>query len=193
MLCCSSCIGKSVPGEYRKAAEALFPPEADRSPEGLVSAARTFARALGVAADYEKLDKSWNSPQELAKYLRSFRNNLDLLIQKTWVEKADEDRKERLLSRIPAFISLIEGGDYSKALGEFGLILEELAWLLFGAQSRREDFFEYAFRIDYQMGLFWWYSGQLERFLASGTAVGGGGRETLRALLLLGICYLTDF
>ncbi|MDR2313654.1 MAG: hypothetical protein LBE02_03900 [Spirochaetaceae bacterium] len=185
MLCCSSCIEKSVPQEYREAAEALFPP-GDSGPWGpLKPAILAFAQALGVEADYLKLDAA----QELTKYLRSFQNNLDLLIQKTWVEKADEDRKEKLLSRISGFVSLIEKTYYAEALGEFSSILDELAWLLFGAQSRREDFFEYAFRIDYPMGLFWWYGGQLEHFLASGA----GDRETQRAVLLLGICYLTDF
>ncbi|MDR2073464.1 MAG: hypothetical protein LBP60_08550, partial [Spirochaetaceae bacterium] len=159
MLCCSSCIEKSVPQEYREAAEALFP-SAGTGPRGpLKPAILAFAQALGVEAAYLKLDAS----RELTTYLTSFQNNLDLLIQKTWVEKADEDRKERLLSRISGFVSLIEKAYYAEALGEFSSILDELAWLLFGSQSRREDFFEYAFRIDYQMGLFWWYGGQIGR------------------------------
>jgi hypothetical protein len=187
MLSCSSCVGKSVPQEYRQAAESLFPAEKTGSPDK--KAALVFADALGVGSDFRKLDGSWANAPELKKYLLSFQNNLDLLIQKTWIEKADEDRKEGLLNRIPPFIALIEKGDYAKALGEFGAILEEIAWLLFGAQSRKEDFFEYAFRIDDQMGLFWWYSGRLGHFLASAPQDG----ELLRALLQLGLCYLTDF
>ncbi|MDR1143615.1 MAG: hypothetical protein LBK77_05255 [Spirochaetaceae bacterium] len=187
MLCCSSCPGKSVPKEYRQAAEALFPAEMTARDPG--AAVPVFADVLGVGADYRKLDAGWGNPAELQKFLLSFQNNLDLLIQKTWVEKADEDRKEKLQNRVPGFIALIEAGDYNKALAEFGAILEELAWLLFGPQSRREDFVEYASRIDSQLGLFWWYAGQLERFLAAGP----WDQAALKPVLILGICYVTDF
>ncbi|GHV84959.1 hypothetical protein AGMMS50230_05670 [Spirochaetia bacterium] len=198
MLSCSTCTGK-LPREYRKAAEALFQADSygksgEPSSGGLngksslqaETAVLTFADSLGVGEDYRKLDARFG---ELEQFLHSFRNNLELLIQKTWVEKGDEDRKEKLLDRVPGFITLIKNEDYGQALGEFGLILEELAWLLFGSQSRKEDFFEYAFRIDHQLGLFWWYGGQLERFLTSGRKDG----EILKAVLLLGLCYLTDF
>jgi len=207
MLFHSSRVDKTFPREYRKAAEALFP--ADSHPAGwapasedagLVSQGETnqaetrqsclaFADKLGVGADYSKFDEGWDNPEKLEKLLHSFRNNLDLLIQKTWVEKADEDRKEELLDRVPGFIALIDGRDYARALGEFGVILDELAWLLFGSQSRAEDFFDYVFRIDHQLGLFWWYGGQLDHFLASGPK----SEETLRAVLLLGLCYLANF
>jgi hypothetical protein len=206
MLSCSSCVDKFVPQEYRKAAEAFFPAE-DTSKGPDKRTVLKFADALGVGTNFRKLDASWENAPELKKYLLSFQNNLDLLIRKTWVEKGDEDRKEGLLNRLPPFIALIEKGNYIKALGEFGGILEELAWLLFGTQSRKEDFIEYAFRIDGQMGLFWWYSGKLGHFLASvlppdpagnlssqaHSAAKSADTETLRAILLLGICYLTDF
>jgi len=201
MLFHSSRVDKTFPREYRKAAEALFP--ADSHPVGWTPASEdagpshadtrqnclAFADKLGVGADYRRFDEGWENPEKLEKLLHSFRNNLDLLIQKTWVEKADEDRKEELLDRVPGFITLITGRDYAKALGEFGVILDELAWLLFGSQSREEDFFDYVFRIDHQLGLFWWYGGQLDHFLASGQK----DEETLRAVLLLGLCYLANF
>ena len=200
MLSCS-CAVKPLPKEYRKTAEALFPPDPAAAPSrdgparnvpDYAAAALAFADSLGVGAGYRRLDGSWRkTPRsgEAEKFLLSFRNNLELLIQKTWVEKADEDRKEKLLNRIPGFISLITGDDYAGALAEFGAILEELAWLLFGPQSRKDDFFEYVFRIDLQMGLFWWYGGQLDRFLAAGPRT----KEALQAVLFLGICCLTDF
>jgi hypothetical protein len=95
------------------------------------------------------------------------------------------------LNRIPGFIAGIEQENYSKALGEFGVILEELAYLLFGAQSHKDDFTEYALRIDTQMGLFWWYGGQLEKFLSS--VPSDVNKDSLLAILLIGICYLTNF
>jgi len=191
MLSCSSGDSKVLPKEYRKAAEALFPPAPASSQGGEPSqtAILAFAEKLGVGNDYRKVDSGWENTQEPEHFLSSFRNNLELLIQKTWVEKADEDRKEKLLNRVPGFIALIKEGDYAKALAEFGSILEELAWLLFGSQSHKTDFFDYVFRIDHQWGLFWWYGGQLEQFLSGGPK----DKNTLKAVLLLGLCYLTDF
>jgi hypothetical protein len=193
MLCCPSGFDKTIPKEYRKVVESLFPQGASAGKKPSMTAIRqnclNFADKLGVGTDYRKFLANWNDPKEPEQFLHSFRNNLELLIQKTWVEKADEDRKEKLLDRIPGFIAFINGKDYLKALGEFSSILEELAWLLFGSQSHKEDFFDYVFRIDHQLGLFWWYGGQLEHFLSTGI----DDTEALRAVLLLGLCYLTDF
>jgi hypothetical protein len=189
MLCCSKPVNPAVPEDYRKITEVLFPfngHEAEKGPS--IEAARAFAEILGIGSDYERFLESGDTERLLV----SFQNNLDLLIQKTWVEKADEVRKEKLLDRVPAFISGIERGEYRAALEEFGAILEELAYLFFGAQSHKDDFTEYTFRIDTQMGLFWWYGGQLgnNRFLEWAKSA---DKKQLEAVLLLGICYLTDF
>ena len=193
MLSCSSSDCKALPKEYRKAAENLFPQSISKHGSNVWEpnqpAVLAFADKLGVGTDYRKLDTDWKNTKELEHYLLSFRNNLDLLIQKTWVEKADEDRKEKLLDRIPGFIDLIQKGNFTKAIGEFGEILEELAWLLFGSQSHKDDFFDYVFRIDHQLGLFWWYGGQLDHFLSQGIK----NEKIMKAVLLLGLCYLTDF
>ncbi|MDR0599764.1 MAG: hypothetical protein LBG84_06765 [Treponema sp.] len=192
MFHCPACVNSAIPGEYKKAAEALFPPGGSA---GGLEEALTFAGILGIDADYRKLlnlgdvRPLGSSPtEEMKKFLLSFQNNLDLLIQKTWVEKNDEDRKDRLQTCIPGLIDVIEKADYGAALKKFGAVLEELAWLLFGAQSRKDDFIEYALRIDTQMGLFWWYGGQIGRVFEGLT-----DRTVLRAVLLLGLCYLTDF
>ncbi|MDR1507020.1 MAG: hypothetical protein LBI67_07940 [Treponema sp.] len=189
MLNCSACV---IPDECKKAAEALFPPGGNT---GSLEAVYAFADALGIGADYRTLlgSEDPRSPgstpsQKKQKYLASFRNNLDLLIRKTWVEKTDEDRKEKLQDRIPGLMELITNADYLEALEEFSAVLEELAWLLFGAQSRKDDFTEYTFRIDTQMGLFWWYAGHIDKILP-----GLKDRALTRVILLLGICYLTDF
>ncbi|MDR2181169.1 MAG: hypothetical protein LBN92_00655 [Treponema sp.] len=180
-------MSRGVPREFRRAAEALFP----ASPAGKTTTAEAaaFAAVLGIGTDFNKYLNATEAEQK--KFLTSFKNNLDLLIQKTWVEKVDEDRKDKLKNTVPALIAHIEQADYRKALEEFAQILEELAWLLFGPQSRKDDFFEYAFRIDTQMGLFWWYAGHLGSFLSQGGADLDGG--VLKAVLLLGICFLTDF
>jgi hypothetical protein len=188
-------VNDYIPAEYRKTAEKLFPPggfpgggEPDRA------AAGAFAKILGIESDYERLLPVNKSGAEMNRFLAHFQNNLNLLIQKTWVEKADEDRKAKLETRVPPFVREIEQGDFQRALHDFGAILKELAYLFFGAQSTREDFIEYALRIDIQMGLFWWYGVQLNG-LASPAGLNGktADPESLWAVLLIGICYLTNF
>lgn len=192
MLNCPACVNSAIPDEYKGAAEALFPPEGGT---GGPEEAFAFAGILGIGADFRRLlalgglRSPGSSPGEpMQKFLHSFQNNLDLLIQKTWVEKTDEDRKDKLQNRIPGLMAMIENANYEAALGEFAAVLDELSWLLFGAQSRKEDFIEYALRIDSQMGLFWWYAGQTSRVLAELK-----DRALIRIILLLGLCYLTGF
>ncbi|MDR0567805.1 MAG: hypothetical protein LBG87_01175 [Spirochaetaceae bacterium] len=198
MLICDPCIHKTVPEEYRTAAEALFPPAGfcrDKGPS--VEAALGFAEILGIRADYTRLLANFGDQQkscaEIRHFLKHFQNNLDLLIQKTWVEKADETRKEQLQDRVPNLIAEIEQEHYPQALADFSLILDELAYLFFGAQSGREDFTEYTFRIDAQMGLFWWYGQQIGTLKNCSQAELCDKACCLRAVLLLGICYLTNF
>lgn len=182
-----------LPKEYQSIAEKLFPSGGFSEKKGpSEKAVRAFADALGIGDDYGRLLKANSSGQPAGDFLDRFQNNLDLLIQKTWVEKAEESRKEKLLDAIPPFIAFIEKGDCAGALEEFGPILEELAYLFFGAQSQKDDFAEYALRIDEEMGLFWWYGGQLNA-ARNAPWVKTADPKALRALVFLGICYLTNF
>jgi len=184
---------KALPKEFRIIAEALFPPGGFSGGKGpSLETIRAFAETLGIGEDYSRLLDAQQPGQAVKKLLDRFQNNLDLLIQKTWVEKAEEIRKERLLDQVPSLITLIEKGDCPGALEEFSAILDELAYLFFGVQSQNDDFAEYALRIDTQMGLFWWYGGQLSGARKT-PWVKDSSPSVLQALLLLGICYLTNF
>jgi hypothetical protein len=198
MYRCPPGVNNAIPKEYRNAVEGLFPPGGALSEKGpTVEAAVAFADILGIGADYQKLLADRKSGKDLRVFLGHFQNNLDLLIQKTWVEKSDEARKEKLQDRVPGLINAIEQEDYFTALREFSGILDELAYLFFGAQSSKNDFTEYTLRIDTQMGLFWWYGGQIGclRLEEDGKRSGASGvdKNVLRALLMIGICYLTNF
>jgi hypothetical protein len=177
----------AIPEEYRKIAEALFPP-GEKPPAPDLVAVAEFARALGVGTEYQRLLGVEKGTAELQEFLEHFQNNLDLLIQKTWVEEADVSHKEKLQDEIPPFTALIEQGDYGRAVETFSIILKELAYLLFGEDSTLDDFTEYAFRMDGQMGLFWWYSSRIGRLKET-----GANDDILRAALLIGISYLTNF
>jgi hypothetical protein len=188
MFKCSSHINQALPDEFRPAADALFPPEGYAEASGpTVEASRRFAEALGVGADYNCFLKADDSSEAMTGLLEHFQNNLDLLIEKTWVSDADQTRKQKLQDRTPGFMELLQKGKYQEARETFAVILDELAYLFFGPQSRKEDFIEYVLRIDPQIGLFWWYGGML------GSLSRFGDIAALRALLLIGVCYLTDF
>ncbi|MDR3337761.1 MAG: hypothetical protein LBT16_11200 [Treponema sp.] len=188
----SATVNNAIPAEYRETAEGLFPPGGfPHGPGGFpqkgpgLEQALAFAEMLGAGGEYRRLLAA--SPAEKARFLSHFGNNINLLIQKTWVEKVDESRKEKLQDRVPGLVEAIKGGNYRGALTEFGDILDELANLFFGAQSRREDFTEYTLRIDPQIGLFWWYGRRLAYLAKIEDA------ESFYPVLLIGLCYLTNF
>jgi hypothetical protein len=184
----------SMPGDYRKAAERLFPKDGfSKGQKPDLKAAGEFAKALGIGIEYQRLLALDKNSGELRTFLDHFQNNLDLLIQKTWVEKSDETRKGKLQNDVPLFMSTIEQINFGKAIEEFGAILDELAYLFFGSHCEKEDFTEYTFRIDAQMGLFWWYGGKLSSLNEKSILNIDRSDKILWAVLLLGLCYLTNF
>ena len=183
-----------LPGEYRKTASRLFPSDGffpGRGPD--LKTTVLFAKSLGIGVEYQRLSALNKTSDELRTFLTHFQNNLDLLVQKTWVEKSDENRKGKLQDKIPLFMDSLEKGDLLKSVEEFDLILKELAYLFFGVQSSKEDFTEYTFRIDAQMGLFWWYGSRLAMLKDLKDKNGNPDDKILWAVLLLGLCYLTNF
>ena len=182
---------QNIPKEYRSTAQALF--SQDNVSQGSnPAAAADFAAALGIGMEYQRLLDVRHDTSQMREFLGRFQNNLDLLIQKTWVEKADVSRKEKLHDDVLPFIALMEQGNFHQALEIFGAILEELAYLFFGSQSTKEDFTEYTLRIDTEMGLFWWYGSQLGSLKKAGKNA-PLSTEYLWAVLLIGIGYLTNF
>lgn len=182
-------LDEVIPAEYRTIAGELFSDvgvAAQTYPRDM----ERFAEFLGVVAEFREsfdpANTATGNPASDRRLLGHFRNNVELLIQKTWVEKGDEAHKEKLLDRIPVFVMDMERSDYGRALRTFIHILDELAYLLFGAQSRKGDFIEYAFRIDAHLGLFWWYAENLSSMLAE------TDEKRIRAVLVIGVCYLSS-
>jgi len=97
------------------------------------------------------------------RLLRVFRENVELLVHKTWVENPEEKPKERLLDELVSFERDYRGGSAAAAFKRFVALANSIASLLFGHQSRAEDFLLYCFRIDPKFGLFFWYLGELEK------------------------------
>ena len=115
-------IQDPIPAEYRAIADRLFP-SAGAGARG-DEAALDFAHHLGVGGDYSALLAPADGERSLRRQLGHFRNNVELLIQKTWVEKADEAHKEKILDRITICVSDLEQGDSERALRAYVNILD---------------------------------------------------------------------
>ncbi len=89
------------------------------------------------------------------KLILSFKNNLKLLIQKTWVEKSDVALKEEILFKLDVLFK--NPVDWKKSYTKFLEILANAVYLMFGQQTKSDDFAEYSLRIDPEFGIFWWY------------------------------------
>jgi hypothetical protein len=188
MFCVNTDSIKSIPAEYQAPltnfAKALEAGSVD------TAHAEACAKAMGVIRNYKLTTESLEgcTAEYEDDFLAHVHDNLDLLISKTWVSKTDEMRKIKLQDRIPSLVSLIEGKDYPLALREFCHIMEEMAYLFFGAQSKKPDFVEYTLRIDQQFGIFWCFIGLLDVRLENEEPLKGD----LRSVLLAAFCYLRN-
>lgn len=143
----------------------------DNSAETINSIAAMF----GYSGSFESEDEN--------KLIQSFKNNLKLLIEKTWVEKSDIALKEQILFQLE---KLCSESDWTKNFSEFLTILNEAVYLMFGQQTKSEDFGEYSLRIDPGFGIFWWYVKSLP-------ATAEWPVEKCRNAVLLGMYFLANY
>ncbi len=100
-------------------------------------------------------------PENSEKLMQSFKKNLSLLIQKTWVEGSDALQKEAVLVRLEKYCSLIEQDKWAEGFASFKQILNSVIYLMFGSICKSDEFEEYALRIDPEFGIFCWYEKNL--------------------------------
>lgn len=143
----------------------------DNSAETINSIAAMF----GYSGSFESEDEN--------KLIQSFKNNLKLLIEKTWVEKSDIELKEQILFQLEKFCS---ESDWTKNFSEFLTILNEAVYLMFGQQTKSDDFGEYSLRIDPGFGIFWWYVKSLP-------STAEWPVEKCRNAVLLGMYFLANY
>ncbi len=125
------------------------------------------------------------------RLLRIFRENVELLVHKTWVENPEEKPKERLLEDLVAFERDYRDGAFAAAFKRFVALANSIASLLFGHQSRAEDFLLYCFRIDPKFGLFFWFVGELEKQAREETVP--PPEELMTIETLIGVYVLSSF
>lgn len=154
----------------------------------LAHTAIQLALAFGDQGSFASTMSPKNAERDASekKLVLSFQKNLELLVQKTWVEKADEAMKEEMLFRINTLCGNLSRYDYHTSLSEFLPVLHDVVYLLFGNLAKNEYFLEYAVRIDPDFGFFWYYINSLPSHLP-------WSEEKCRAAVLLGIFFLANF
>lgn len=113
--------------------------------------------AVIVANSFESGKYEIDSEDDEIKLISSFKRNLSLLVEKTWVEKDDTSLKEEILYKLEQFCIAIEKGKWKESYTSFINILNNVSFLMFGSQTQNPEFEEYAYRIDPEFGIFWWY------------------------------------
>jgi hypothetical protein len=153
--------------------------------------ANALADLLGNPGEFQRY-VSGRPAERLAqidRLLRVFRENVELLVHKTWVEKSEERPKDRLLEDLGAFERDFRDSSMGSAFRRFIALARSIANLLFGAQSHAQDFVVYCFRIDPKFGLFFWYIGELDKQAREGQP----SDELMTTECLIGIYALSSF
>ncbi|HBG65638.1 MAG TPA: hypothetical protein DDW78_04140 [Treponema sp.] len=149
-----------------------------------VKASVVLAGAFGAGTGFDTIADTAADGEK--KLISSFHSNLMLLIQKTWVEKSDEDLKAQVLYHLEEFTKELSDKAYTAAYPQFFSIVDDVVYLMFGMQTKTKEFGEYALRIDPEFGIFWWYMKSLPR-----DAVWSPGKT--RVSILLGMYFLANY
>ena len=151
-----------------------------------------IARAFHVSGSFEQV---FTHTEPITRHyeinlIRSFEKNVQLLVEKMWVEKSNEDVKDDILFRLHCFCQSMQEAecpaDYVTLVPECVGVLHDVVLLLFGQQIDDDNFLEYAVRIDPDFGLFWYY-------LECLTAHPQLSAEKAQMAIFLGIYFLANF
>lgn len=150
--------------------------------------ASALAEIIGGQGAFKKyvIGNSGDLANLRAHLLGVFRENVRLLLAKTWVEAHDEASKEKSLIALDSLVGMIGKGEYIKALPAFIAVADSIAELLFGEDPRDPGFMEYVFRIEPRLGLFYWYVDRLREQAAPDA-------ELAQMELLIGVFALSSF
>lgn len=121
--------------------------------------ASALADIIGTPGDFHTYVRG-NSGDLASRHkhlMEIFKDNVRLLVDKTWVDKHDDKRKARTIQELEALATAFLGGDYQGGLKRFTSVADSVAILLFGEAPSDDGFMDYVFRIDPRLGVFYWY------------------------------------
>ncbi len=146
----------------------------------LTKSSAVIAKSFGTDTQFD------SASENETKLLTSFKKNLTLLIQKTWVEEFDISLKEQVLYKLDQYVTAAEEKKWNSSYNTFIQIIDDVTYLMFGTQSKSDEFTNYALRIDPEFGIFCW-------FVKSLPAKNDWSEEKNRIVQLLGIFFLANF
>ncbi len=152
---------------------------ASKDSEEITKSAGTVAELFGSGFDI-------SSDESVKKLINSFKKNLTLLIQKTWVDSADISLKEEILVMLEKYCATVEEDKWSEVFASFTKILDDVIYLMFGSTAKTPDFEEYALRIDPEFGIFWWYVKSLPES-------NDWSNEKNKAVMLIAMFFLANY
>ena len=147
--------------------------------DNYTNAADVIATAFGSSNGFSNMDD-----EKVAKLVVSFKNNLTLLIQKTWVEKSDIALKDQLLYQLDQFLTKTTSWAENYTL--FRQIINQGVFLMFGQPTDSDDFAEYTLRIDPEFGIFWWYISNIP-------SEAKWDEKKCRIAMMLGMYFLANY
>ena len=180
---------ESIPQAIRRAALESLPSFLQSTDYDVVrECALQIAKGFGAESNFAALFEGKSDERENCEKttVQSFRKNIELLVQKTWIEKSDEAMKEEVLARIDILCENINKEKYVRVLHDLLPVLRDVVYLLFGPVSKEEGFLEYAVRVDPDFGFFWLYVNSLNN-------TESWPPEKCRAAVFLGLCFLANF
>lgn len=145
---------------------------------GYEDSANIIAKAFGSGENFTKQNK-----EAANKLVSSFKSNLTLLIQKTWVEKSDIALKDQLLYQLDIFLG---NESWKDNYVLFKQLINQAVFLMFGQKPDTSDFAEYSLRIDPEFGIFWWYISNLPPKTE-------WSEDKCRIAMLLGMFFLANY
>src|SRR5574344_444478 len=131
-------ISQFIPSKVVKALAALLKTD---NAEKASKAAVTIASAFGSDPSFKAICEG--SSDDQSHLIASLQKNLTLLVQKTWVEKSDEDMKQQVLYKLEQFCKSLSRKTWVNSYVPFLEILDGVVYLMFGLQSQIDDFEEY--------------------------------------------------
>ncbi|WP_294431033.1 hypothetical protein [uncultured Treponema sp.] len=145
-----------------------------------------ISKSASIVASLFGSDFDISSDESTKKLITSFKKNLTLLIQKTWVDHSDFSLKEEILVKLEKYCASIEENKWAEVFGSFTKILADVIYLMFGSMAKSPDFAEYALRIDPEFGIFWWYVNSLPES-------NDWSNEKNKAVMLIAMYFLANY
>ena len=157
----------------------------------MIKCATAIAEAFDIERHFLNVLKDSSTALE-HDFVEKWNSNVHLLIDKTWVESADEFFKmetSRMLDKITTQLAnaiLNEDSPYLTYFESFSNLLRDITYLLFGKEAKQDSVVEYVLRMEPHFGLFCYYLLMLKE-------IKNIDEDKARLAMLIALIFLAEF